>query len=237
MAGNGRRYCEIVSGFVAAVWIADGGDRVIRARRNGHGDPDQAARAQQAIGGGPPRKRRDIDVVIAVRAVDCAEDRVQAGGLVETQLDVQGGDGHAVARLVAGRAASAVATQTLEEQPGLIDASAGRAVSLGSASQVEERSPVGDESSGSSMAQTGPIQFWKLRRSPREKAETPLRPCAWCETKRCAYLRSPPMVWAVQNRLCLGKRASQGNLAKQRRGIQRGPANSRRSHACARRSS
>src|SRR6266702_2321810 len=87
--------------LVAVVGIVYAHDLVVRTLGDTNGDANQPARAQQAISRFPSGKRRNVYAVVAVRAVVGAENRVLALGLLKPLLDVGGGNGHAVARLMA----------------------------------------------------------------------------------------------------------------------------------------
>ena len=73
----------------------------LRARGRWERDANQAAAQQQTVRPLPPFDGRHIDVVIAVRAIVGAKDRIRAASCVETLLNVRRGDGPAVARQVA----------------------------------------------------------------------------------------------------------------------------------------
>src|SRR6185369_11272495 len=117
--------------------IVDADDLEVCIGGHSDGDADQTARAQQAVRSPSPFDGGDIDIVVAVRAIHGAEDRVQAAARKEALLDVRGGDGHAIAGLVTGRAGSPVASHALEERAGKVNLSGG-AVGARSAGGVGE---------------------------------------------------------------------------------------------------
>ena len=95
--------------------------------------------------GRPASKRGDIDAVVAIRAVIGTKDRIHALSLIEAGLYVGSGDGHAVARLMAGRTRTPIGAQALKERASQIDSAAGCAVGFRSTIGIPEEYPVGDE--------------------------------------------------------------------------------------------
>src|SRR5579883_479910 len=112
------------------------GDHIIGIRRNLKSNSDQTACAQQTVGVVSPDQSGKIDVVIAIRAVNWAKDRVPSRRQKETRLDACGRDRHSVARLMASAATSPVRAQALEKRAGKVDAPSGRAVGLRRAGAV-----------------------------------------------------------------------------------------------------
>src|SRR5215471_17091130 len=69
--------------LVAAVWTVHSNYLVVCGRRNSKRDADQPASPQQTVRGRPPLNRGKINTMIAVRAVDRPENRIQTLGLNE----------------------------------------------------------------------------------------------------------------------------------------------------------
>ena len=134
-------------------------DRIVYSRwpsvcGDGDRNANQTALPQQPIRSGLSGKRGDVDTVVAVGTVNSPKNRVLALRLQETLLHIGGGNGHAIARLVACTTVAAIGAQALQERSRQVDASARCAICLGRAAPIREKHPVGDEGSGGSLLST-----------------------------------------------------------------------------------
>jgi hypothetical protein len=84
--------------------------------------------------------------VVTVGAIVGAENGVQSLREIESLLNIRGGHGHGVTRLVARSARTAIAAHALEEWPGKIDPAARGAVSLRRPTRIREKRAVRDKS-------------------------------------------------------------------------------------------
>lgn len=112
--------------------------------------------------------------MVAVGTVVRAENWIQTLRQVESLLDIRGRDGHAITRLMASNASSAVGTYALEERPRKVDPAARGAVSFRRATGIREKRSVRDERELLSIHSNNRYQRADNDKSPAEQGASGL---------------------------------------------------------------